>query len=327
MSITFDDITAGRRLAGVVADGEVTVVAATPNGENKLTLVYRTDTGELGDRIITVETLDTITKTQGRRWSFDADGAHFRLASEARRMKWAHLADPFAAVDTSNIEPYPHQIDAVYNRFLEQRPLRYLLADDPGAGKTIMAGLLIKELMLRGDVARCLIVAPGSLVAQWQDELSDKFSLNFEIMSRQAVEASHTGNPFAEKNLLVARVDQLARAEDLQAKLASTDWDLVVVDEAHKMSAHQYGNELRKTKRFVFGETLRDHTRHLLLMTATPHNGKNEDFLAFMTLLDPERFASRLRRRNPAQRHRCPRRHNPTGPGDHARSTWVDQQG
>lgn len=144
-------------------------------------------------------------------------------------------------------------------------------------------------------MARCLIVAPGSLVEQRQDQLFEKFGLNFEIMSRQAVEASRSGNPFADKYLLVARVDQLARAEDLQAKLEATNWDLVVVDKAHTMSAHRYGNELKKTKRFVIGEVLRERTRHLLLMTATLHNGKNEDFLAFMSLLDPERFAGRLR--------------------------------
>ena len=149
--------------------------------------------------------------------------------------------------------------------------------------------------MLRGDVARCLIVAPGSLVEQWQDELFDKFGLSFELMSRAAVEASRTGNPFTDKNLLIARVDQLARSEDLIAKVKASDWDLVIVDEAHKMSAHRYGDELRRTKRFVLGETLRDCTRHLLLLTATPHNGKNEDFLAFMTLIDAERFAGRLR--------------------------------
>jgi superfamily II DNA or RNA helicase len=219
----------------------------------------------------------------------------FRLASEARRMKWAHLSDPFAAVDTSNIEPYPHQIDAVYNRFLEQRPLRFLLADDPGAGKTIMSGLLIRELLLRGDIARCLIVAPGSLVEQWQDELWEKFGLDFELMSRSKIEESRTGNPFLERNMLIARVDQLSRAEDLLAKLAVTDWDLVICDESHKMSAHLYGNELKRTKRFELGELLRDRTRHLLLLTATPHNGKNEDFLAFMSLIDPERFTGRLR--------------------------------
>jgi len=295
MSITFDDITSGQRLAGVVADGDVTVVALERNGGTSATLTYRTADGKLDERIISVDDLQGISQVSDRRWTFDADGAAFRLASEARRMKWAHLSDPFAAVDTSNIEPYPHQIDAVYNRFLNQKPLRFLLADDPGAGKTIMSGLLIRELMLRGDVARCLIVAPGSLVEQWQDELWEKFGIEFELMSRHAVEASRSGNPFLDKNLLVARVDQLSRAEDLQAKLAVTDWDLVIVDEAHKMSAHQYGNELRKTKRFVLGELLRERTRHLLLLSATPHNGKNEDFLAFMTLIDPERFTGRLR--------------------------------
>ena len=295
MSIGFTDLIAGQRLAGVIADGDVIVVAIDIHGPGSATLTYRSSDGKLGDRILTSDDLGGISEVSTQRWTFDGDGAAFRLASEARRMKWAHLSDPFAAVDTSNIEPYPHQIEAVYNRFLTQKPLRFLLADDPGAGKTIMAGLLIRELMLRGDVARCLIVAPGSLVEQWQDELWDKFSLDFELMSRGAVEASRTGNPFLEKNLLVARVDQLARAEDLTAKVQVSDWDLVIVDEAHKMSAHQYGNELKKTKRFLLGEVLRERARHFLLLTATPHNGKNEDFLAFMTLIDPERFAGRLR--------------------------------
>ena len=295
MSIGFTDLVAGQRLAGVIADGDVIVVAIDIHGPGSATLTYRSSDGQLGERILTSDDLGVISEVSTQRWTFDGDGAAFRLASEARRMKWAHLSDPFAAVDTSNIEPYPHQIEAVYNRFLTQKPLRFLLADDPGAGKTIMAGLLIRELMLRGDVARCLIVAPGSLVEQWQDELWDKFSLDFELMSRGAVEASRTGNPFLEKNLLVARVDQLARAEDLTAKVQVSDWDLVIVDEAHKMSAHQYGNELKKTKRFLLGEVLRERARHFLLLTATPHNGKNEDFLAFMTLIDPERFAGRLR--------------------------------
>ena len=295
MSIGFTDLIAGQRLAGVIADGDVIVVAIDIHGPGSATLTYRSSDGQLGERILTSDDLGGISEVSTQRWTFDGDGAAFRLASEARRMKWAHLSDPFAAVDTSNIEPYPHQIEAVYNRFLTQKPLRFLLADDPGAGKTIMAGLLIRELMLRGDVARCLIVAPGSLVEQWQDELWDKFSLDFELMSRGAVEASRTGNPFLEKNLLVARVDQLARAEDLTAKVQVSDWDLVIVDEAHKMSAHQYGNELKKTKRFLLGEVLRERARHFLLLTATPHNGKNEDFLAFMTLIDPERFAGRLR--------------------------------
>jgi SNF2 family DNA or RNA helicase len=295
VTLGFGDLAAGMRLSGVVADAEVTVVAVEMHGPDSATLTYRTGDGRLGERIVLADNLAGLAEVSERRWSFDADGAMFRLASEARRMRQAHLADPFAAVDTSNIDPYPHQIDAVYNRLLAQRPLRFLLADDPGAGKTIMSGLLIRELVLRGDVARCLIVAPGSLVEQWQDELWEKFGLPFDLMSRAAVEASRTGNPFTEKNLLIARVDQLSRSEELMAKVQASDWDLVIVDEAHKMSAHRYGDELRRTKRFVLGETLRECTRHLLLLTATPHNGKNEDFLAFMTLIDPERFAGRLR--------------------------------
>ena len=295
MTLEFADLAAGMRLSGVEADVNVTVVAVDIHGPNSATLTYRTTDGRLGERIVFADDLANLAEASERRWSFDADGAMFRLASEARRMQQAHLADPFAAVDTSNIEPYPHQIDAVYNRLLTRKPLRFLLADDPGAGKTIMSGLLIRELVLRGDVARCLIVAPGSLVEQWQDELWDKFGMSFELMSRAAVEASRTGNPFTEKNLLIARIDQLARSEDLIAKVRASDWDLVIVDEAHKMSAHRYGDELRRTKRFVLGETLRECTRHLLLLTATPHNGKNEDFLAFMTLIDPERFTGRLR--------------------------------
>ena len=295
--LAFSDIAAGARLAGVVPNAAVTVVALQVHGPDSATLTYRTAEGGLGERLISAADLAVVAPAPTSRWSFDADGELFRLASEARRMRFAHLADPFAAVDVSSIEPYPHQIDAVYNRLLPQRPVRFVLADDPGAGKTIMSGLLIRELMLRGDVERCLIVAPGSLVEQWQDELAGRFGLRFEVLSRATVEASYTGNPFAERNLLIARLDQLARAEDLQARLRAVEWDLVIVDEAHKMAAHSYGAELKRTKRFALGELLRDRTRHFLLLTATPHNGKNEDFLAFLSLVHPDRFAGRLRGR------------------------------
>ncbi len=296
MTLGFDDLAAGMRLEGVVADGHVTVVAVEMHGPSSATLTYRTGDGRLGDRIIAATDLGSFSEPEQRRWSFDADGDMFKLAAEAQRLQQAHLADPFAAVDTSNIEPYPHQIDAVYNRMLELRPLRFVLADDPGAGKTIMSGLLIRELMLRGDVVRCLIVAPGSLVEQWQDELWEKFGLSFELMSRGAVEDSRTGNPFVEKNLLIARLDQLSRSDDMAERVKGSQWDLVIVDEAHKMSASRYGAELKKTKRFILGEALRERTRHLLLLTATPHNGKDDDFLAFMTLVDPDMFEGRLRR-------------------------------
>jgi SNF2 family DNA or RNA helicase len=179
---------------------------------------------------------------------------------------------------------------------LPRQPLRFLLADDPGAGKTIMAGLLIKELIIRGDPKRCLIAPPGSLVQQWQDELARKLGPKFEIITRDTIEASRSGNPFAEKSLVIARLDQLSRSDELQAKLEQTDWDLIVVDETHKMSAHFFGLETKKTHRHQLGELLGRITRHLLLMTATPHSGKPEDFQLFMALIDPDRFGGKPRK-------------------------------
>jgi superfamily II DNA or RNA helicase len=128
----------------------------------------------------------------------------------------------------------PHQITAVYEAMLPRQPLRFLLADDPGAGKTIMAGLFMKELIARGDLHRCLVVCPGSLAEQWQDELYRRFHLQFEILTNDKLEAARTGNWFLETNLVIARLDKLSRNEDVQEKLKAPDsgWDLIVCDEA-----------------------------------------------------------------------------------------------
>ncbi len=232
--------------------------------------------------------------TQGTPFSFDGDGAQFRLASEARRISLAHLFDPLLAIHTSLIEPLPHQITAVYKAMLPRQPLRFLLADDPGAGKTIMAGLLIKELMIRGDLQRCLICCPGNLAEQWQDELDTRFYLPFDIVGREAIATSRTGNPFAEKNLVISWLDLMSRNDDVLAKLDRTEWDLVV-DEAHKMHAAFTGGEIKETKRYKLGRLLGRTTRHFLLMTATPHNGKEEEFQLFLALLDGDRFEGRFR--------------------------------
>jgi superfamily II DNA or RNA helicase len=234
---------------------------------------------------------------QGWPWSFDGDGHQFRLVSEAHRIRLAHLFDPVLAVHTSVVEPLPHQITAVYESMLPRQPLRFLLADDPGAGKTIMAGLLIKELIARGDLQRCLVVCPGSLAEQWQDELYRRFHLPFEILTNDKLEAARTGNWFMENNLVIARLDKLSRNEDVQATLTVPDgrWDLVVCDEAHKMSATYFGGEVNYTKRYRLGQLLSTITRHFLLMTATPHNGKEADFQLFMALLDGDRFEGRFR--------------------------------
>jgi superfamily II DNA or RNA helicase len=144
-----------------------------------------------------------------------------------------------------------------------------------------MAGLLIKELLIRGDLHRCMIVCPGNLAEQWQDELYQRFQLPFEILTNDKLESARTGNWFAENSMAICRLDKLSRNEDVQAKLANTDWDLIICDEAHKMSATFFGNEVKYTKRYRLGQLLGQLTRHLLLMTATPHNGKDRRISSF----------------------------------------------
>lgn len=291
-----DEIRVGSVLRGVVANHTITVDAIKWHGSQCLTLTFRDESGKSDSRLCYEdEAADFEEVAAGRRWSFDGDGDLLRLVSEARRIQLAHLFDPHLAVHTSLVSPLPHQISAVYEHMLPRQPLRYLLADDPGAGKTIMAGLLIRELLIRGDLKRCLIVCPGSLVEQWQDELGSRFQLPFEILTNDRIEASRSGNPFSEINLMIARLDKLSRDEDAQLKLAKSDWDLIVCDESHKMSASFFGGEIKETKRYKLGKLLGGITRNFLLMTATPHNGKEEDFQLFMALLDGDRFEGKFR--------------------------------
>lgn len=283
---------------GVVPDALVTVVSVQWFGSEALELTYKTADGKVANELIYRHDEPRLEVVElGRPWSFDGDGALFRLVSEAQRIRLAHLFDPVLAVHTSVVDPLPHQITAVYEAMLPRQPLRFLLADDPGAGKTIMAGLLIKELIARGDLQRCLIVCPGSLAEQWQDELYRRFHLPFEILTNDKLEAARTGNWFLETNLVIARLDKLSRNEDVQQKLQAPDcrWDLVVCDEAHKMSATHFSGEIKYTKRYRLGQLLGGLSRHLLLMTATPHNGKEADFQLFMALLDSDRFEGRYR--------------------------------
>ena len=283
---------------GILPDSLVTVVNVQWFGSTALELTYKTTTGKVANELLYRHDEPRIEIVElGRPWSFDGDGALFRLVSEAHRIRLAHLFDPVLAVHTSLVEPLPHQITAVYDSMLPRQPLRFLLADDPGAGKTIMAGLFIKELIARGDLQRCLIVCPGSLAEQWQDELYRRFHLPFEILTNDKLEAARTGNYFLETNHVIARLDKLSRNEDVQDKLLAPDcrWDLIVCDEAHKMSATYFGGEIKYTKRYKLGQMLSGITRHFLLMTATPHNGKEEDFQLFMALLDGDRFEGRFR--------------------------------
>src|SRR5512139_2283745 len=293
-----EDLQPNAAVRGILPDGLVTVVSVQWFGSEALELTYKNPTGKVANELLYRHDEPRIeVVTEGRPWSFDGDGALFRLVSEAHRIRLAHLFDPVLAVHTSVLEPLPHQITAVYEVMLPRQPLRFLLADDPGAGKTIMAGLLMKEMLARGDLHRCLVVCPGSLAEQWQDELYRRFHLPFEILTNDKLEAARTGNWFLETNLVIARLDKLSRNEEVQAKLKTPDcrWDLIVCDEAHKMSASLFCGEIKYTNRYRLGQLLSTLTRHFLLMTATPHNGKEEDFQLFMALLDGDRFEGRFR--------------------------------
>ena len=293
-----EDLQPSATVRGVLPDALVTVVNVRWFGSEAVELTYKDPAGRVANLLLYRPDEERIEVLEhGRPWSFDGDGALFRLVSEAYRIHLAHLFDPVLAVHTSKVDPLPHQITAVYGAMLPRQPLRFLLADDPGAGKTIMAGLLMKELIARGDLQRCLVVCPGSLAEQWQDELYQRFHLPFEILTNDKLEAARTGNWFLETNLVIARLDKLSRDEAVQEKLKAPDarWDLVVCDEAHKMSATYFGGEIKYTKRYRLGQLLSTLTRHFLLLTATPHNGKEEDFQLFMALLDGDRFEGRFR--------------------------------
>ncbi|MBT4892460.1 MAG: DUF3883 domain-containing protein [Gammaproteobacteria bacterium] len=292
-----EELKAGASVEGLTPSGAAKVVNVEWFGDQAVKVIFEDANGSVKDRLVYRDEEQTLKiASTGRSWSFDADGSLLRLVTEANRINLAHHFDPFLAIHTSLVQPLPHQITAVYGEMLPRQPLRFLLADDPGAGKTIMAGLLIKELIARGDLERCLVVAPGGLVEQWQDELGEKFNLEFDILSRDMIENSRSGNPFNDRNHMIARLDVLSRNEELQEKLIrSNEWDLIICDEAHRMSASYFGGDVKYTKRYQLGQKLGQICRHLLLMSATPHNGKEEDFQLFMALLDGDRFEGRFR--------------------------------
>ncbi len=288
---------------GIEPSGPVKVLHVKQAGDDAADVTYELLNGQiLKKTLFRADEPKLSVASETRTWAFDAKPESFKLAAEATRIKLAYLFDPMMAVHTSDVMPLPHQISAVYEAMLPRQPLRFVLADDPGAGKTIMAGLLIRELVLRGDVERCLIISPGSLVEQWQTELSEKFGLRFDILTNALVESTATGNAFVEHPRLIAKLDQLSRKEEWHEKLKaeSARWDLVIVDEAHKMSAHyKLGNDQEFTKRYRLGQLIGspERTRNFLMMTATPHNGKEEDFQAWLALVDPDRFYGKARKK------------------------------
>jgi SNF2 family DNA or RNA helicase len=222
-----------------------------------------------------------------------ADADQVRLLVESTRIRLAYTHDPHFAVSLSGIRTLPHQIEAVYEKMLPQPRLRFLLADDPGAGKTIMAGLLIKELKLREAIERVLILCPSPLTIQWQDEMQRWFGESFDIIF-SAVDQQQLTNPWQRSNLVVASMDY-AKQDDVRERVWQQRWDLVIIDEAHKCSAYtkkssMRGDEVEKTKRYQLAEKLTAQADHVVLLTATPHHGDDDRFAHFVRLLDPDLF-------------------------------------
>ena len=224
-----EEITRGAAVKGILLDSLAIISDVRWIGTIAIEITFKDSNGRLGNELLYRDREPTLEIVEsGRPWSFDGDPELFRLLSEANRIRLAYLFDPVLAVHTSLVDPLPHQITAVYGEMLSRQPLRFLLADDPGAGKTIMTGLFIKELVARGDLQRCLIVCPGNLVEQWQDELDRKFHLPFEIMTNDKFEAARTGNWFTENPLAICRLEKLSRNADVQGKRWETDWAVII---------------------------------------------------------------------------------------------------
>lgn len=234
---------------------------------------------------------------------FDGDAAKFRLGVEAMRLGLAYEYDPYFSLSIARVDPLPHQLEAVYDYFVKLPRIRFLLADDPGAGKTIMAGLLIKELKIRGLVKRTLIVTPANLSFQWQRELKDKFRESFEVVRSDVLRANYGMNPWQEKNQVITSVSWVSRIEDAKDSLLRSDWDLIIVDEAHKMSAYSAD---KKTLAYQLGEALSQMTDHYLLMTATPHKGDPQNFCLFLSLLDKDVYGDVKSLEEAMARHEAP---------------------
>jgi SNF2 family DNA or RNA helicase len=247
----------------------VEVIVTIPMGDALKLIGRGVTTGISYDPVLSPSQL-AVLEVSPEREPLDGNPDRFKLGIEAARLALAYEYDPFFALSVARIDPLPHQLEAVYEYFLKLPRIRFLLTDDAGAGKTIMAGLLIKELKARGLVKRILIVTPAKLSFQWQREMRDKFRESFDVIRGDVLRASYGQNPWQERDQVITSVAWVSRVEDAHESLMRSHWDLIVVDEAHKMSAYSASN---KTLAYRLGERLSQMTDHYLLATATPHRG------------------------------------------------------
>jgi len=253
-------------------------------------LGYGTESRNRVDTILNAADLTDIeAKKMDLNFSSNADDVF--IALENKRYRYVSMYDPLLAINTSKVDPLPHQIEAVYGHVLKLPRIRFLIADDPGAGKTIMAGLIIKELKLRQLVTRILIVAPGHLRDQWRRELKERFEESFVIVDRGTIDSHYGENIWQRENQLITSID-FAKQDEIIPAISASHFHLIIVDEAHKMSAYQYGDKTQKSKRYRLGEALSSSTEHLLFLTATPHKGDPENFRLFLDLLEQGFFSN-----------------------------------
>lgn len=283
-------ISEGTRLNGPFWPEEIEVVKCERKAGHLFLTAKGVKTGSFYEATLSPHEEERITVLAGRAVDFSSDGEGFFLAAEAHRVRYAYQFDPLFAVSVSQVDPLPHQIEAVYHHVLKNPRLRFLLADDPGAGKTVMAGLILKELKYRGLVERTLIVVPGHLRDQWLREMKEKFQEHFVPVDRAVAGAFWGRNVWQEHAQVIASMDY-AKQDDVLAALNEVRWDLVIVDEAHKMAAYRYGEKVKKTERYRLGETLSRNASYLLFLTATPHRGDPENFRLLLDLLEPGMFA------------------------------------
>jgi superfamily II DNA or RNA helicase len=296
------DLKPGIIVRGPMLPEPIEVLVVTPLGDVVKLTGAGQKTGQVHQRVLHPGQLKLLEATPETE-PFDGEPLHFKLGVEAARLGLAYEYDPYFSLSIARVDPLPHQLEAVYDYFLKLPRIRFLLADDPGAGKTIMAGLLLKELKVRGLVTRTLIVAPANLTFQWQRELKDKFREQFDVMRGEVLRTQYGQNPWQERNQVVTSVSWISRVEDAKESLLRSSWDLVIVDEAHKMSA--YSSD-KKTLAFQIGEALSQRTDHFLLMTATPHKGDPENFRLFLSLLDRDVYGDVKSLEEAMRRHEAP---------------------
>lgn len=281
------DIQKGQILTGPLFNEPMEVVTVSSNGTDSLVVaLVGKKTEKFRQVTLTPEVISNLNISDPA-FFYDGDGRLLRLGLQAHSLGIAHEFDPYFGLSISRVEPLPHQLEAVYEHLLKSPIVRFLLADDAGAGKTIMAGLLLRELKLRGLVERALVVCPANLAFQWQRELSEKFDEQFLILSGNALRAQYGLNQWLKQKQVITSLD-LAKRDDILPGLRQAHWDLVIIDEAHRMSAP---DEKHKSKRYKLGELLRDSADHILLLTATPHKGDPKNFTLFLQLLDQDAYA------------------------------------